>query len=216
MIALALGCDVFWSGLIGYGPSLIEKELIKIKKKLPKYNEENELAVALKKGFESFLCSALENQAMKNLNIKENERDSCHKNLVNALVDSYLFEPGVIAEEVVEETAESHSNIYDKNGNNNDRNDDESVISSDNDSFAANDDDDSSCDSSPAGEKETDETTNQNNLFRHQYITTAPPQSLSKYVKRFATSDDITIRNDLSLCFCKGTSATRTSFLSNF
>ena len=116
LIALALGCDVF-QGLKYCGPAKVEKILEAI-------NEKNNGSTGLSatKAFESFLINGLRNKTMstKNKNessfIDDNTENSIDASygLVDTLVDAFLYEPGVVAQNLEVSNDQEENDILDQ------------------------------------------------------------------------------------------------------
>ena len=188
LIALGLGCDVF-DGVDKCGPAKIESQLKKIKEKNPD---------SITESFQSFL----ENELTKNRNKKKKKEIDFNdppfsdgsSGLINTMMEAFLYEPGVVVEEISPRVTEVKSREGIGNNMNVSENDDEDKDG------RLSDDDCSSSDSEESGMSEEDaEEIEISRHSRHPYVTEYMPTSLSKYVKCIKTSNNIQIENGARL-----------------
>ena len=198
LIALTLGCDVF-QGIKQCGPTMIKNILEKIN------NEKDPSESMITSAFESFLERRLRN------NERKNSDATSIKCLINILVESFLCEPGVVAEEI-----ELHKDESKKNSGCNDSDEENEIGNTEG--------------RKEESEVESDDDIEVNNHHQlidanvstgegrcHLYVTDEKPPSLGEYVKTFSTCESIEIREDgAELGFCKGTSATRSHFFPKY
>ena len=222
-IALALGCDVF-QGLKYCGPAKAEKILEAI-------NEKNNGSTGLSatKAFESFLINGLRNKTMstKNKNessfIDDNTENSIDASygLVDTLVDAFLYEPGVVAQNLEVSNDQEENDILDQLDQTEQVNrgfNDEDVTKSNNinDCFLSEKNSDRSDSSVSSDDEEQSVRESNEEETRHPYVTDEMPSSLARYVKSFKMDGSIQIKDGASLCRCSGTSSTRGHFFPRF